>query len=130
MKKIMILLMVMGLFLGGFGCATTGTNTPPNIDLVVDLAFTAFLIERPELKPEVVAALKETKILLATPISFATLTQEIATRFGGKYAPLIVIIQGYIDTDKPVCTDLCNMFDAQKAEIVKKLDRLIMLASV
>lgn len=126
MKKIMILVCAV-LFLC-FGCAGMNASVPVNI--TSDIAFVEVLRNNPTYKPAVVAGLQSIKTILAGDITYDDLIIKISQTFTGRYAYIGVILTGYIDTDKPVSETYLNLFNAYKVDLVKKIDRLIILASM
>ena len=128
-NRLAVLIIVVGLFLGtiGFsGCAGMSGNVPINI--ATDVAFVMALDKYPAIKPGVVKGLQATKALLSGQLTYDTLMIELLKTFGNEYKYIYIIISGYIAADKPVFESWLNLTDAYKAEIVKKIDRLLLLA--
>lgn len=123
MKK---LLMVLVLVSGISGC--TGINSSVAVSVATDTAFVMALQANPTYRVPVIAALQSVKGILATEITYDQLTVEITKLFPAQYAPIGIILQGYIETDKPVSTSMITMLDSYKAAVVVKIDRLLLLA--
>ena len=124
MKKLFAALMILGLLAG---CALN-TNVPVNI--ATDIAFTAVLQNNPTYKAPVIAALTSVKTYLGGSVTYDDLILFINKQFGGKYIYVGIILADYIATDKPIFETWLPMFDEYKAAIIKKIDRLIILASM
>ena len=58
MKKMFVLLVIASFVIG---CAGSTIQDTSKIDQIVDIGFVAFLIAKPDLKPEVVGHLKNIK---------------------------------------------------------------------
>ena len=126
MKKIMIaLILSVVLFMG---CAGMNASVPVNV--ATDTAFVLALQNNPTYKAPVIAGLQRVKAFLTGAVTYDDLILEISKAFGGKYAYVGIILSGYIDTDKPIFETNLTLFDAYKAGVIKKIDRLILLASM
>jgi hypothetical protein len=128
-NRLAVLVVVVGLFLGviGFsGCAGMSQNVPVNI--ATDVAFVMALDKYPATKPGVVKGLQVTKALLSGQLTYDTLMIELLKTFGNEYKYVYIIISGYIAADKPTFESWLNLTDAYKAEVIKKIDRLLLLA--
>ena len=120
-------IVIVGLFIGTmFGCTGVNTNVPVNI--ATDVAFVMALDKYPAMKPGVIKGLQTTKALLKGELTYDTLMLELLKTFGNQYKYVYIVISGYIAADKPVFETWLNMTDAYKAEVIKKLDRLLLLA--
>lgn len=124
MKKLLVSILLLGLLVG---CAGLNASVPVNI--ATDVAFVMVLQNNPSYKAPVIAALTGVKTYLAGSVTYDDLILFISKQFGGKYAYIGVILSGYLDTDKPISTSTITMFDAYKAAIIVKIDRLILLAN-
>lgn len=126
MKRLLVLLMCVVMA----GCAGSTIQPDKQTDKFVDTAFQALLIIKPELKPEIVAQLKNIQGLLDTDISYKTLMAEITKRFPeeGKYAQLAALLIPYFNMDAPISEDWLNMFDGTKKTLKLKIDHLLLLA--
>ena len=125
MKRLMILVVALGLFIG---CA--GLNTSVAVNVATDTAFVMALQNNPTYKPVVTKALQDVKLFLNGTVTYDDLMLFLAKQFNGKYAYVCVILTGYIDTDKPIFETYLPMLASYKAGIIKKIDRLILLASM
>lgn len=124
MKKIFTIILVVGLLMG----CSLNTNVPINI--ATDIAFTAALQNNPTYKVPVLTALNSVKTYLNSNITYDDLILYINKQFAGKYIYIGIILADYIATDKPIFETYLPMFEEYKIEIIKKIDRLIILASI
>jgi len=124
-KRLIVLVVALGLLMG---CA--GFNVTIATNIATDIAFVAVLENNPSMKPFVVETLQRVKVFVDGSVTYDDLLLEISKQFPGKYAYVGIILSGYIETDKPVFETYLPMFDAYKADIVKKIDRLILLARI
>jgi hypothetical protein len=122
MKKVVLSLLLMMLM----GCAGTNASVPVNV--ATDVAFVLVLQNNPTYKAPVIAALEATKTFVSGKVTYDDLIAQISKQFGGQYAYVGVILQGYLDTDKPVFETYLPLLDSYKAGIIAKIDRLILLA--
>jgi hypothetical protein len=125
MKKALI---VVAMFFILTGCAGLNVNTAANV--ATDIAFTQVLLNNPGYKAPVTKGLQEVKTFLQGMVTYTDLITQISKSFGGKYAYIGIVIIGYLDTDKPIFETNLTLFDAYKAGVVKKIDRLLLLASI
>ncbi len=125
MKKLILAIVVLVLLIG---CIGLKTNVAVNV--ATDTAFVMVLQNNLTYKPIVSKALQEVKVFLNKSVTYDDLMRFLAKKFEGKYSYVCVIITGYIDTDKPVFETYLPMLDSYKADIVKKIDRLIFLSSM
>ena len=126
MKKF-VLAILLAVFLVT-GCAGMNASVPVNV--ATDTAFVMILQNNPSYKPAVIAGLSSIKVVLAGEITYDDLLLAISKQFGGKIAVVGVILTGYIDTDKPVFETHLTLFGAYKDDLIGKIDRLLLLASV
>ena len=110
------------------GCEGMNASVPVNV--ATDTAFVLVLQNNPSYKPAVVAGLNSVRAVLGRDITYDDLILEISKAFGGKYAYVGVILTGYIDTDKPIFETNLTLFQAYKDGVIKKIDRLLLLAGV
>lgn len=126
MKKVVSILVVAISLFGLISCAGMNASVPVNI--ATDIAFVMAMEKYPASKPAVVAALKEIKLILSGQLTYDALMLELLKQFGDKYRYVYLIITGYIATDKPIFEGWLNLSDAYKADVIKKIDRLLLLA--
>jgi len=124
MKK----LLLAALMLITFGC--TGINTSVPINIATDTAFVLALQNNPAYKPVVIKGLTEVKELLTGSLTYDDLMIAIAQKLPGKYAVIAVILSGYVEQDKPIVQTYLPMLDSYKADVIKKIDKLLLLASL
>lgn len=123
MKKIIFVILFAMIV---SGC--TGINTGVATNVATDTAFVMALQTHPEYKPAVIAALTDLKLFLANPVTYDDLIIQINKQFGPKYAYIGIILQGYIEADKPVSTSMITMLDSYKRAVEIKIDRFLLLA--
>jgi hypothetical protein len=128
MKRYLAVLIVAVSLFGLTGCASLSTNVPFNI--ATDVAFVLALEKYPAAKPAVVKELQGVKTFLSGSVTYDALVQELFKRFGAaaQYKYIYVIITAYLNTDKPIFETWLPMFDTYKQEVIKKIDRLLLLA--
>jgi hypothetical protein len=125
MKRILIGLALVVLV---SGCS--GINSSVAVNAATDTAFVLALQNNPSYKAPVLSALQNVKMFLEGDVTYDLLIAEITKRFDGKYAAIGLILQGYLETDKPVFETYLNLRDDYKKAIIAKIDRFIMLAGV
>lgn len=125
MKK---LLAVVFMLVFVTGC--TGLNTTVAVNVATDTAFVLALQNNPSYKAPVIEALNKIKTFLNGKVTYDDLILEISKQLPDKYAVIAVVLTGYIETDKPVFETYLSMLDSYKSDVIKKIDRLITLASV
>jgi hypothetical protein len=125
MKRILIGLALVVLV---SGCS--GINSSVAVNAATDTAFVLALQNNPSYKAPVMSALQNVKMFLEGDVTYDLLIAEITKRFDGKYAAIGLILQGYLETDKPVFETYLNLRDDYKKAIIAKIDRFIMLAGV
>lgn len=126
MRKFLIGLLMVLMVSGLFGCAGLNTSVPVNV--ATDVAFVMVLQNNPSYKDAVVTALQSVKVFLNGEVTYDDLILFITNKFGGKYAYVGVILAAYIDADKPIFETHLTLFDEYKVGIIKKIDRLLLLA--
>lgn len=124
MKKLIVSIF---LIVALMGC--TGINVSTTANLATDAAFVLALQNNPSYKAPTIIALQEIKLLLANEMTYDQLITMIATKFGGKYAVFGVILAGYLAEDKPISQTYLNMLDSYKLDVIKKIDRFLLLAN-
>lgn len=125
MKKLFVVILLVGILIAG--CTGTNANIPVNV--ATDAAFVLALQNNPTYKVPVVAALESIKTFVSGKVTYDDLILQITKQFGSKYAYIGIILQGYLDTDKPVFETYLPMLDSYKEGIIKKVDRLILLSN-
>jgi hypothetical protein len=110
------------------GC--TGLNTTVAVNVATDTAFVLALQNNPSYKAPVIDALNKIKTFLNGKVTYDDLILEISKQLPDKYAVIAVVLTGYIETDKPVFETYLSMLDSYKSDVIKKIDRLILLANV
>jgi hypothetical protein len=122
-----IALAAIGLLLLVLACAGKQINTDAVLSLGADLAFYEVLKNNPDHKAGVVTALTEIRALLAGEITYAALAQEVAARLPGDYAVEMMLVSDYLLQDSAVIESI-PLLDAYKGQLVKRVDRLLLLA--
>lgn len=125
MKKLILIAIILGML---FGC--TGLKNNVAVNVATDTAFVMVLQNNPTYKPVIAKALQDVKMFLKGIVTYDDLMLFLAKQFDGKYAYVCVIITGYIDTDKPIFETYLPMLESYKIDIIKKIDRLILLSSL
>ena len=125
MKKLILIAIILGML---FGC--TGLKSNVAVNVATDTAFVMVLQNNPTYKPVIAKALQDVKMFLKGTVTYDDLMLFLAKQFDGKYAYVCVIITGYIDTDKPIFETYLPMLESYKIDIIKKIDRLILLSSL
>ena len=125
MKKLILIAIILGML---FGC--TGLKNNVAVNVATDTAFVMVLQNNPTYKPVVAKALQDVKMFLKGTVTYDDLMVFLSKQFDGKYAYVCVIITGYIDTDKPIFETYLPMLESYKVDIIKKIDRLILLSSL
>jgi len=125
MKKLILIVVILGML---FGC--TGLKNNVAVNVATDTAFVMVLQNNPTYKPVIAKALQDVKMFLKGIVTYDDLMLFLAKQFDGKYAYVCVIITGYIDTDKPIFETYLPMLESYKIDIIKKIDRLILLSSL
>ncbi len=125
MKKLFVGIMFLMMLAG-----CTGLNTSTAVNVSTDTAFVLALQNNPSYKAPVIEALNKIKTFLAGKVTYDDLILEISKQLPDKYAVIAVVLTGYIETDKPVFETYLSMLDSYKADVIKKIDRLILLAGV
>ena len=110
------------------GCS--GINSGVAVNVATDTAFLLALQNNPSYKAPVVSALQNVKMFLEGAVTYDMLIAEIGKRFDGKYAAIGLILQGYLETDKPIFETYLNLRDDYRKAAIAKIDRFIMLAGV
>ena len=123
MKKLLCVLVVV-CFVAG----CTGINSSVAVTAATDTAFVLALQNNPTYKPAVITALNGVKTFLDGKVTYDGLITEIVKQFPGEYAAIGLILQGYIETDKPVSTSVITMLDSYKVAVSAKIDRFLLLA--
>ena len=124
MKRIIVSIFLIVSLLG-----CTGINTSTTANLATDTAFVLALQNNPTYKTGVLIALQEVKSMLANEMTYDQLIALIANKFGGKYAPYGIIFTSYLAEDEPLSQTYLNMLDSYKADVIKKIDRFLLLAN-
>jgi hypothetical protein len=124
MKKIIISVFLIVTLMG-----CTGMNVSTTANLATDTAFVLALQNNPTYKTGVLIALQEIKSMLANEMTYDQLIALVASKFTGKNAVFGIILAGYLAEDKPVFETYINMLDSYKADVIKKIDRFILLAN-
>jgi hypothetical protein len=125
MKKLLVGIMMLLMFTG---CA--GLNTTTAVNVATDTAFVLILQNNPTYKAPVIEALKTIKVFLSGSVTYDDLMIEIARVLPDKYIVIAVVLSGYIQGDKPIFETYLPMLDGYKADIIKEVDRLILLAGI
>ena len=126
MRKRFSALIIVIMFL--IGCV--GFKPDVAVNMATDVAFSVALTKHPELKPVIIVALTGLKTFLAGNVTYDDLIVEISKRLGGEYAYIGVIVTGYVETDKPISETYLTLFDAYKTDLIKKIDRLLLIANM
>lgn len=126
MKKLIFGIVIL-VMLMVTGCALN-TNVPVNA--ATDILFVGVLQNNPAYKAPVIAALQSVKVYLNGSVTYDDLMLFITKQFGPKYIYVGIILSDYIAADTPVFETWLPMFDEYKVEINRKIDRLIILASM
>ena len=125
MKRILVaFLLLLSLTIGG--CA--GINSGTVVDQASDIAFVSALTVHPEYRPAVVMALQGIKTFLSGSVTYDDLMAQIVKAFPAQYAPIGVLLAGFIETDKPVSTTLIPMLDSYKSAVLVKVNRFLLLS--
>ena len=127
MKKKAVFLAV--IFLVVLGCAGQQINNGAVVKLGADLAFVQVLKNNPEKVPQVIAALEEIRTFATGEITYNDLAAEIAKRIAGDYALEMTLIADYLLVESPVI-DSITIFEGYREELLKRIDRLILLAGM
>ena len=127
MKKKAAFLVV--IFLMAIGCAGQQINSDALITLGADLAFVKVLKNNPEKVPQVIKALEEIRTFATGEITYNDLAAEIAKRITGDYALEMTLISDYLLVESPVI-DSITIFDGYREGLLKRIDRLILLAGM
>ena len=127
MKKKAVFLAV--IFLVVLGCAGQQINNGAVVKLGADLAFVQVLKNNPEKVPQVVVALEEIRTFATGEITYNDLAAEIAKRIAGDYALEMTLISDYLLVESPVI-DSITIFEGYREELLKRIDRLILLAGM
>ena len=128
MKKVAIILCILALAIAGCnGCSGKQINTDQVISLGADLAFYEVMKANPQHKADVVKALTEIRTVLAGEITYTDLMAEVAKRMPGDYAVEMTLVSDYLLQDSPVIDSL-PLLDGYKAELLKRVDRMLLLA--
>jgi len=122
-----VFLAAVGLF---FLTACAGMNASIPVNIATDIAFVEILKNNPSYKAPVIAGLQSVKTVLGGTVTYDDLIIHVSNVFGGKYAYVAIILTGYIETDTPIFQTNLPLFDAYKADIIKKIDRLLLLAAL
>lgn len=125
MKKIFAAILMLAFITG-----CTGLNASTSVNVATDTAFVLALQNNPSYKAPVIDALNKIKTFLSGKVTYDDLILEISKQLPDKYAVIAVVLTGYIETDKPVFETYLSMLDSYKVDVIKKIDRLITLASV
>jgi hypothetical protein len=125
MKKILVGLMLAVMLFTG--CAGLTVNT--GVSVATETAYVLVLKNNPQLKPVAVQTIEAAKKLLTGSLTYTDLMLFFNDKLKGEYAVLFPIITYYITTDQPVINSI-PMFDAYKADIVKMLDRFLLLSNL
>ena len=127
MKKKAVFLAV--IFLVVLGCAGQQINNGAVVKLGADLAFVQVLKNNPEKVPQVIAALEEIRTFATGEITYNDLAAEIAKRIACDYALEMTLISDYLLVESPVI-DSITIFEGYREELLKRIDRLILLAGM
>jgi len=136
MKKSKLAIIIL-IFVLLFGCAGT-TVTPEQqsaivstADMATDVAFYLILNNNPKYKSSVIMSLAAIKNAVSSTedMSYDDLMLFISGEFGGEYAPIGIILSSYIATETPYFKTYLSMFDGYRDNVIKKIDRLSLLAS-
>jgi len=127
MKKKAVFLAV--IFLVVLGCAGQQINNGAVVKLGADLAFVQVLKNNPEKVPQVIAALEEIRTFATGEITYNDLAAEIAKRIASDYALEMTLISDYLLVESPVI-DSITIFEGYREELLKRIDRLILLAGM
>ena len=117
------------IFLVVLGCAGQQINNGAVVKLGADLAFVQVLKNNPEKVPQVVVALEEIRTFATGEITYNDLAAEIAKRIAGDYALEMTLISDYLLVESPVI-DSITIFEGYREELLKRIDRLILLAGM
>lgn len=115
------------IFLVALGCAGQQINDDAIINLGADLAFVEVLKNNPEKVPQVVTALEEIRTFAMGEITYNDLVAEIAKHISGDYALEMTLIADYLLVESPII-DSITIFDGYREDLLKRIDRLILLA--
>ena len=125
MKKVFVVAISL-MFLTS--CA--GMNASIPINIATDIAFVEILKNNPSYKAPVIAGLQSVKTVLGGTVTYDDLIIHISKAFGGQYAYVAIILTGYLETDTPIFETNLPLFGAYKEDIIKKIDRLLLLATL
>jgi hypothetical protein len=127
MKRKAVFLAV--IFLAMCGCSGRQISDDAIINLGADLAFVQVLKNNPEKVPQVAAALEEIRTFALGEITYNDLVAEIAKHISGDYALEMTLISDYLLAESPII-DSIEIFDGYREELLKRIDRLILLAGM
>lgn len=125
MKKVLIGLIMLGLLIG---CTALQVKTTTNA--ATDGAFYLVLKNNPDYKAPVIAGLQRVKTFLAGDVTYDALILEVSKAFGEKYTYLAIILTDDLATDLPYFETHITLFETYKQGVIKKVDRLILLANL
>lgn len=123
-----VLAVVAAMFL--VGCAGQQINTDEVLNLGADIAFYRVVKNHPEHKDDVVKALQTVKGVLAVDgVTYLDLRNTILQYVHGDYAAEMTIVADYVLQDSAVVESL-PLLDTYRAELLKRVDRLIVLTQM
>lgn len=125
MKRLLIGFIMLGLIIG-----CTGLQIKTTADVTSDATFYLVLKNNPTYKAPVIAGLQRVKTFLAGDVTYNALILEVSKAFGEKYTYLAIILTDDLATDVPYFETYATLFEAYKQGVIKKIDRLILLAGL
>ena len=127
MKKVLVFCVAV-MFLLVCGCAGFNSNTAVTAASEVGLALV--LKNNPQYKAPTLVALNGVKTVLSGSITYDQLIAEIAKYSGSEYSYIVAILMSNLSTDTPISKTYIPLLDKYKADLLKRIDKYIMISSI
>lgn len=110
------------------GCAGFSANQAVSTASNIGLALV--LKNNPQYKAPTLLALNGIKVFLGGDVTYDQLLAEIEKYKDPEYAYIVTMLKSELSTDTPVSTTYLTLFDDYKADLIKRIDAYIAIASI
>jgi hypothetical protein len=110
------------------GCA--GFNANQAVTVASDIGLALVLKNNPSYKAPTLLVLNTVKTFLAGDVTYEQLITEINKYTGSEYSYIVAILLAELNTDTPISTSMLSLLDDYKADLIKRIDTYILIASI
>lgn len=125
MKKLFVIAVCILMFTG---CA--GFNANQAVTVASDVGLALVLKNNPSYKAPTLLVLNTVKTFLAGDVTYEQLITEINKYTGSEYSYIVAILLAELNTDTPISTSMLSLLDDYKADLIKRIDTYILIASI